>query len=166
MNLSIPLLTKEKSLAGDWFRIEHGANTASVNCSDGRLETLIYVIFGDDFIAGLRVDRKTWILLPARSVSSVTFSSQGANWLPPVRQTSDSAREYLQGLGRVYIQIWPIGRSEPLPPARADVQGSWFVLSRADDDAAERLVSFDSTSMVEVLEMDSRLNSDNGWKVQ
>jgi hypothetical protein len=153
MDLSIPLQAKEHTLAGDWFRLEHGANAAIVKCSDGRTETLIYVVFGDDFIAGLRVDRRTWILVPARSVTSVTFSSVGAQWLPPVRQTSDLAREYLQGLGAVDLRVWPAGQEEPLPAAKASVQGSWLVLSRADDGTAERLVSFEATALIEVLDV-------------
>jgi len=153
MDLSIPLLAKEQTLAGDWFRLEHGANAATVKLANGRVETLIYVVFGDDFIAGLRVDRRTWILVPARSVASATFASLGASWLPPIRQTSDSVREYLQGLGTIDLRIWPVGQDEPLPEAKANVQGSWLVLSRADDGTAERLVSFDATALVEVLDV-------------
>jgi len=165
MNLSIPLLAKEKSLSGDWFRLEVGSNAATVKCTSGKTETLIYVVFGDDFIAGLRVDRKTWILLPARSVISATFTSLGAKWLPPIRQTSDTAREYLQGLGSVMLQIWPIGQAVPLPAAKADVQGNWIVLSRADEGTAERLVSFDSTELVEVLDVTAAVNlNDIDWE--
>jgi hypothetical protein len=155
MDLSIPLQAKERTLAGDWFRLEHGANAALVKRADGRTETLIYVVFGDDFIAGLRVDRRTWILVPAKTVTSVTFNSLGAKWLPPVRQTSDLAREYLQGLGPVELRVWPAGQDEPLPPSKASVQGSWLVLSRSDDGSAERLVSFEATTLIEVLDVAS-----------
>jgi len=153
MDLSVPLIPKEQSLAGDWFRLEHGANAALVKCASGRTETLIYVVFGDDFIAGLRVDRKTWILVPARSVRSATFSSLGAAWLPPVRQTSEEAREYLQGLGPVELRVWPVGQDEPLPAVPATIQGSWLVLSRSGDGTAERLVAVESVALIEVVDV-------------
>ena len=153
MDLSVPLIPKEQSLAGDWFRLEHGANAALVKCASGRTETLIYVVFGDDFIAGLRVDRKTWILVPARSVRSANFSSLGAAWLPPVRQTSEEAREYLQGLGPVELRVWPVGQDEPLPAAPATMQGSWLVLSRSGDGTAERLVAVESVALIEVVDV-------------
>jgi len=116
MELSIPLLPKESSLSSDWFRLENGSNAAIVTASGGRTETLIYVVFGDDFIAGLRVDRRTWILLPSAAVTSVTFKQLGASWLPPVRQTSEQGGSYLQGLGPVDMQIWPVGAQVALPP--------------------------------------------------
>lgn len=165
MDLSVPLIPKEQSLSGDWFRLEHGANAASVKCASGRTETLIYVVFGDDFIAGLRVDRKTWILVPARSVISVTFSSLGAHWLPPVRQTSDEARAYLQGLGPVELRVWPVGQDEPLPAAPANIQGSWLVLSRSTDGTAERLVAVESVSLIEVIDVAAAVRDLDGARV-
>lgn len=153
MELSIPLLPKESSLSGDWFRLEHGANAAIVNCVGGSTETLIYVVFGDDFIAGLRVDRRTWILLPSAAVSSVTFKQLGASWLPPIRQTSEQGGSYLQGLGPVDMQIWPVGAQVALPSSRGSVQGRWLVLSRAADGAAERLVALDSIALIEVVDV-------------
>ena len=153
MDLSIPLIPKEQSLHTDWFRLEHGANAALVKCADGHLETLIYVVFGDDFIAGLRVDRRTWILIPARAVASVTFNKLGANWLPPIRQTTEEARAYLQGLGAAELRVWPAGQDQPLPAALGVVQGKWLVMSRADDGAAERLVAFDAISLIEVVDV-------------
>lgn len=153
MDLSVPLIPKEQSLSGDWFRLEHGSNAAVVKCATGRIETLIYVVFGDDFIAGLRVDRKTWILIPARAVASVTFNAVGAHWLPPVRQTSDEARSYLQGLGQVELRVWPVGQDEPLPAAPANIQGSWLVLSRATDGTAERLVAMEAIALIEVVDV-------------
>lgn len=153
MDLSIPLIPKEESLHSDWFRLEHGANAALVKCADGHTETLIYVVFGDDFIAGLRVDRRTWVLLPARAVASVTFNKLGANWLPPIRQTTEEARAYLQGLGSVQLQVWRAGQEQPLPAALGSVQGKWLVLSRSDDGAAERLVAFDAIGLIEVLDI-------------
>jgi hypothetical protein len=165
MDLSVPLIPKEQSLSGDWFRLEHGANAASVKCASGRTETLIYVVFGDDFIAGLRVDRKTWILVPARSVISVTFSSLGAHWLPPVRQTSDEARAYLQGLGPVELRVWPVGQDEPLPAAPANIQGSWLVLSRSTDGTAERLVAVESVALIEVIDVAAAVRDLDGARV-
>jgi hypothetical protein len=165
MDLSVPLIPKEQSLSGDWFRLEHGANAASVKCASGRTETLIYVVFGDDFIAGLRVDRKTWILVPARSVISVTFSSLGAHWLPPVRQTSDEARAYLQGLGPVELRVWPVGQDEPLPAAPVNIQGSWLVLSRSTDGTAERLVAVESVALIEVIDVAAAVRDLDGARV-
>ncbi|MDE2409850.1 MAG: hypothetical protein KGL72_06040 [Actinomycetales bacterium] len=165
MDLSVPLIPKEQSLSGDWFRLEHGANAASVKCASGRTETLIYVVFGDDFIAGLRVDRKTWILVPARSVISVTFNALGAHWLPPVRQTSDEARAYLQGLGPVELRVWPVGQDEPLPAAPANIQGSWLVLSRSHDGTAERLVAVESVALIEVVDVAAAVRDLDGARV-
>jgi hypothetical protein len=165
MDLSVPLIPKEQSLSGDWFRLEHGSNAALVKCADGRTETLIYVVFGDDFIAGLRVDRKTWILVPARAVRAVTFNSLGAHWLPPVRQTSDEAREYLQGLGPVELRVWPVGQDEPLPAAPATIQGSWLVLSRATDGTAERLVAVEAVALIEVLDVSAAVKDLDSLRV-
>ena len=124
-----------------------------MSCADSRTETLIYVVFGDDFIAGLRADRRTWILLPARTVASVRFEFMPAGWLPSVRQTSDDARGYLQGLGDVEVKVWTNAMAEPLPSARATVQGSWLALSRNASGAPERLVAFDSVALIEVMDM-------------
>lgn len=153
MDLQIPLIPKSESLHGEWFTLQHGANAALIKCNSGTTETLIYVVFGDDFIAGLRVDRRTWILLPTTAVSSVTFNQLGASWLPPIRQTTEEARSYLQGLGPLDLRIWPAGTEQPLPASKGTVQGRWLVLSRAEDGQAERLVSFASIALIEVQDM-------------
>ncbi|MFM7029748.1 MAG: hypothetical protein ACKOWK_01605 [Micrococcales bacterium] len=157
MEPSIPLLPKQTSLHTDWLRLELTANTALVRCNDSRTETLIYVVFGDDFIAGLRADRRTWVLLPARSVSTVKFSALAAAALPPVRQTNDTAREYLQGIGANEVKVWTMHQDEPLPSGRAQVEGNWLVLSRSKSGQAERLVSFDSISLIEVADISNSL---------
>jgi hypothetical protein len=155
MDLSIPLIPKESSLHSDWTRLEHGANAALVKCTDGHSETLIYVVFGDDFIAGLRVDRKTWILLPARAVSVVTLKHLGAAWLPPIRQTSEQARSYLQGLGSIELRVRLAGDVESQPPALGSIHGQWLIMSRTDDAAPERMAAFDSIALIEVLDVAS-----------
>lgn len=157
MEPTIPLIPKQTSLHTDWVRLELAANTALVRCNDSRTETLIYVVFGDDFIAGLRADRRTWVLLPARSVATVTFSALAGTSLPPVRQTNDSAREYLQGIGANEVRVWALHQDEPIPPGRAQVEGNWLVLSRSVSGQAERMVSFDSISLIEVADISSSL---------
>ena len=157
MDISIPLIPKRQTMQSDWFRLELSANSALVRRTDGRTETLVYVVFGDDFIAGLRADRRTWILLPARAVASATFSSLASPALPAVRQTSDSAREYLQGIGANEVKVWVGGQDEPLPPGRGVVEGNWLVLSRNQSGTAERLVSFDSISLIEVADITNSL---------
>jgi len=164
MQLTIPLVPKESSLSGDWFRLEHGSNSALVNCINGRVETLIYVVFGDDFIAGLRVDRRTWVLVPSAAVASVTFKHLGAHWLPPIRQTSEEARGYLQGLGSADLQVWTKEASVPLPASRGAIQGRWLVLSRTEDGTAERLVAFESITLIEVMDVASAIGDlDSTW---
>ena len=153
MDISIPLQPKSEQLHGDWFQLDYGRNAAQVKCCSGNTETLIYVVFGDDFIAGLRVDRQTWILLPNSAVTSVTFSALGARNLPPVRQISQEARLYLQGLGAVQLKVWVNGQAEPLPQAVASVQGRWLVLNRSDDGQLERMASFDSIRLIEVMDL-------------
>ena len=152
MDISIPLQPKSEQLHGDWFQLDYGCNGAQVRTLAGTTETLIYVVFGDDFIAGLRVDRRSWVLLPTSAVSSVSFSALGARNLPPVRQVSQEARVYLQGLGPVQIRVWLNGQEESLPPALASVQGRWLVLNRGESVQLERMASFDSIRLIEVLD--------------
>lgn len=174
MDISIPLQPKSEQLHGDWFQLDYGTNAAQVKCKNAGTETLIYVVFGDDFIAGLRVDRRTWILLPNSAVTSVTFSALGARNLPPVRQVSEEARVYLQGLGPVQIKVWLTGQDEPLPQAEATVQGRWLVLNRNDGGQLERMASFDSIRLIEVMDVQASARNisnvenaewaKNGWK--
>jgi hypothetical protein len=152
MDISIPLQPKSEQLHSDWFQLDYGCNGAQVRCVGGSTETLIYVVFGDDFIAGLRVDRRSWVLLPNTAVTSVTFSALGARNLPPVRQVSEEARVYLQGLGPVQLRVWVNGQEQSLPPAQAAVQGRWLVLSRNDGGQLERMASFDSIRLIEVID--------------
>jgi hypothetical protein len=116
-------------------------------------ETLIYVVFGDDFIAGLRVDRRTWVLLPSSAVLSVTFSMLGSRSLPPVRQVSQDGRTYLQSLGEVELKIWLVGVDEPLPPSVGSIQGRWLALSRAEPSKTDRLVPFEAVRTIEVTDV-------------
>ena len=155
MELSIPLIPKAQSLHQDWTSAQPAANTAIIRCADGRTETLIYVVFGDDFIAGLRSDRRTWILLPVRATASVEFRQLESSWLPPIRQSTEEARSYLQGLGSIELKVWPVGQPQPLPAAKGTVQGRWLVLSRADDGSAQQLVSFDSIQYIEVVDINA-----------
>jgi hypothetical protein len=155
MDISIPLQSKVDQFHADWLTLDSRHNTAVVRCGESRVETLIYVVFGSDFIAGLRTDRRTWVLIPARAIASVSFEQFPGLRIPEVRQTSVSGREYLQGLGALHLRVWPIGQWEPLPAGFASVQGGWLVLSRSNeaDAAGERAVPFDSIALIEVADM-------------
>jgi hypothetical protein len=153
MNLSFPQFSHKKTQPGGLFQIRRGSNGALVTCCNGRSETLIYVVFGEDFIAGLRVDRRTWILLPSKAVADVIFKQLGASWLPAVRQVNQDSQEYLQGLGSVELRVWPSGQQQPLPASRGTVEGRWLVLQAPGEEWTDRLVSFDSISLVEVADV-------------
>lgn len=160
MNYTIPLTPNDASLHSSWFQLDFGCNSALIKCRAGNSETLIYVVFGLDFIAGLRVDRRTWIFLPSTSVTHVTFNMLGARNLPPVRQISEDGRTYLQGLGAMKFKVWVKDRTEPLPVANAGVLGSWVALNRIDGNVStsghiEKLVSFDSISVIEIADVDN-----------
>ena len=159
MTISIPLSPKLESLHSDWLRTESRANLAKVVRNTGQVETLIYVVYGDDFIAGLRSDRRTWVLLPSRSVRTVAFTLHEADWLPAVRQTSEDARTYLQGLGSVSFKVWPAGAEASLPTSQASVQGDWLVLSRTDDASPQHMVGISSVALIETSEPTASMSS-------
>ena len=164
MNFSLPLMPNDSQLHSPWFQLDYGCNAALVKCANGTSETLIFVVFGDDFIAGLRVDRRTWVLLPSSAVLSVTFSMLGSRSLPPVRQVSQDGRTYLQSLGPVELKIWLATADEPLPPSLGSVQGRWLALSRTEPAKTDRLVPFDAIRIIEVIDVDNfaTLSADSG----
>lgn len=155
MDFSLPLLPNDSQLHSPWFQLDYGCNGAMVKCANGTSETLIYVVFGDDFIAGLRVDHRTWVLLPSSAVLSVTFSMLGSRSLPPVRQVSQDGRTYLQSLGQVELKIWLLGVDEPLPPSHGSIQGRWLALSRSEPGKTDRLVPFEAVRSIEVTDVDN-----------
>jgi hypothetical protein len=165
MSYVLPLRPNSSSLHSNWVQLDHACNSALVQTQTGSSETLIYVVFGTDFIAGLRVDRRTWIFLPNSAVTQVRFDRLGARNLPPVRQVSDDGRTYLQGLGAMRFKVWMNGRTEPLPAANAQVIGRWVALKRAapvsqiggssGGQQLERLVSFDSIAVIEIADVDN-----------
>ncbi len=164
MNFSLPLIPNDSQLHSPWFQLDYGCNAALVKCANGTSETLIYVVFGDDFIAGLRVDRRTWVLLPSSAVLSVTFSMLGSRNLPPVRQVSQEGRTYLQSLGQVELKLWLVAVDEPLPASTGTVQGRWLALSREEPGKTERLVPFEAIRSIEVTGVDNfaTMSADSG----
>jgi hypothetical protein len=164
MNFSLPLIPNDSQLHSPWFQLDYGCNAALVKCVNGTSETLIYVVFGDDFIAGLRVDRRTWVLLPSSAVLSVTFSMLGSRNLPPVRQVSQEGRTYLQSLGQVELKVWLVAVDEPLPASTGSVQGRWLALSREEPGKTERLVPFEAIRTIEVTDVDNfaAMSADSG----
>lgn len=164
MNFSLPLIPNDSQLHSPWFQLDYGCNAALVKCVNGTSETLIYVVFGDDFIAGLRVDRRTWVLLPSSAVLSVTFSMLGSRNLPPVRQVSQEGRTYLQSLGQVELKVWLVAVDEPLPASTGTVQGRWLALSREEPGKTERLVPFEAIRSIEVTDVDNfaTMSADSG----
>ena len=164
MNFSLPLIPNDSQLHSPWFQLDYGCNAALVKCANGTSETLIYVVFGDDFIAGLRVDRRTWVLLPSSAVLSVTFSMLGSRNLPPVRQVSQEGRTYLQSLGQVELKVWLVAVDEPLPASTGTVQGRWLALSREEPGKTERLVPFEAIRSIEVTDVDNfaTMSADSG----
>ncbi len=164
MNFSLPLIPNDSQLHSPWFQLDYGCNAALVKCANGTSETLIYVVFGDDFIAGLRVDRRTWVLLPSSAVLSVTFSMLGSRNLPPVRQVSQEGRTYLQSLGQVELKLWLVAVDEPLPASTGTVQGRWLALSREEPGKTERLVPFEAIRSIEVTDVDNfaTMSADSG----
>ena len=164
MNFSLPLIPNDCQLHSPWFQLDYGCNAALVKCANGTSETLIYVVFGDDFIAGLRVDRRTWVLLPSSAVLSVTFSMLGSRNLPPVRQVSQEGRTYLQSLGQVELKLWLVAVDEPLPASTGTVQGRWLALSREEPGKTERLVPFEAIRSIEVTDVDNfaTMSADSG----
>ena len=164
MNFSLPLIPNDSQLHSPWFQLDYGCNAALVKCANGTSETLIYVVFGDDFIAGLRVDRRTWVLLPSSAVLSVTFSMLGSRNLPPVRQVSQEGRTYLQSLGQVELKVWLVAVDEPLPASTGTVQGRWLALSREEPGKTDRLVPFEAIRTIEVTDVDnfSTMSADSG----
>jgi hypothetical protein len=166
MTFTIPLKQHDSSLHSNWFQLDFGCNSALIKCAAGNTETLIYVVFGSDFIAGLRVDRRTWIFLPNTSVTHVTFNMLGARNLPPVRQISDDGLTYLQGMGSMKFKVWVNNRTEPLPLANAGVFGKWVALNRTDGNVGasghiERLVSFASITVIEIADVDNSADLNN-----
>lgn len=173
MSYVLPLRPNNASLHSNWVQLDYACNSALVQTESGSTETLIYVVFGTDFIAGLRVDRRTWIFLPNAAVTQVRFERMGARNLPPVRQVSEDGRTYLQGLGAMRFKVWTRGRTEPLPAANAQVIGRWVALHRGAAGSAEpafaatgigakstaepleRLVSFDSIAVIEITDVDN-----------
>jgi hypothetical protein len=160
MNYAIPLKPNDASLHSNWFQLDFGCNAALIKCENGTSETLIFVVFGTDFIAGLRVDRRTWVFLPNSAVNHVAFNLLGARNLPPVRQVSEDGRTYLQGLGSMQFKVWVKNRTEPLPLANASIFGRWVALNRIDGkpgqpSTLEKLVSFDSVSLIEITDVDN-----------
>lgn len=135
----------------DWVHLAQGSNSAMLKLPNGRVETLVYVLFGRDFAAGLRVDRKSWVLIPSHSVSWASFCSVGAQRLPPVRQTADSASQYLQGIDQLLLKTWVDGLAEPLPIAFGTVTGDWLALSQTTDGPAERLLSLQCVTFLEMV---------------
>jgi hypothetical protein len=164
MDFSLPLLPNDSQLHSPWFQLDYGCNAALVRCTNNTSETLIFVVFGDDFIAGLRVDRRTWVLLPSSAVLSVTFSILGSRSLPPVRQVSQDGRTYLQSLGQVELKIWLVGVDEPLPPSAGSIQGRWLALTRTEPGKTDRLVPFEAVRTIEVADFVdyATLSSDPG----
>jgi hypothetical protein len=160
MTYTLPLTPNDSSLHSNWFQLDFGSNAALVKCVTGESETLIYVVFGEDFIAGLRVDRRTWVFLPNASVTQVSFQMLGSRTLPPVRQVNEDGRTYLQGLGGMQFKVWVRDRTEPLPAANASVFGRWVALNRTDGGFGvsgnlEKLVSFDSIRVIEITDVDN-----------
>ena len=164
MTFTLPLSPNDSSLHSNWFQLDFGSNAALVRCITGESETLIYVVFGEDFIAGLRVDRRTWVFLPNMSVSQVSFQMLGSKTLPPVRQVNEDGRTYLQGLGSMQFKVWVRERTEPLPAANASVFGRWVALNRSDGGFGapgnlQKLVSFDSIRVIEITDVDNSATS-------
>ena len=153
MDITIPLQPGQDQLRGSWLEINGSNNAAIIRAVGNRVETLTHVVLGDDFIAGFRANRKSYILLPSHSVTTVEFERLGVAGLPPIRQTSAIAGEYLQGLGHISARIWLAGQHTPLPVSRVRVVGRWLVHGLDGPTAtSERAISFRSVALIELIE--------------
>lgn len=154
MQITIPVQEQSAALATDWLALAPEANAAGITRRSGEIETLIYVVLGSNFVAGMRVDRKTWVLLPSSQISVLKLQTLGAKWLPPLRQTNVTGLEYLQGLGRLDAKVW-LAESADLPIAGSlGVQGEWLEI-KSPVDSSRQLVAFQNAALITVMELGS-----------